>query len=139
MYLIDTNVISELRNPRRSDPGVVEWYAGVDDSQLFISALTLGEIRRGIELLRGRSDLPQAVILENWLQVVVQRYSERILPIDAGVADVWGVMNAIRPVSAIDGLLAATAKAHGLILVTRNIADVEGLEVELLNPFTNGN
>ena len=136
MYLIDTNVISELRKTRRIDPGVVEWYSGVDDSQLFISALTLGEIRKGIELRRGRNDLPQAVILEDWLQVVVDRYSERILPIDADVANVWGVMNATRPVSAIDGLLAATAKAHGLILVTRNISDVEGLEVELLNPFT---
>ena len=80
--------------------------------------------------------MPQAVILEDWLQVVVDGYSERILPIDADVANVWGVMNATRPVSAIDGLLAATAKAHGLILVTRNISDVEGLEVELLNPFT---
>ena len=80
--------------------------------------------------------MPQAVIFEDWLQVVVDRYSERILPIDADVANVWGVMNAIRPVSAIDGLLAATAKAHGLILVTRNISDVEGLGVELLNPFT---
>ena len=136
MYLIDTNVISELRKTRRIDPGVVEWYSGVDDSQLFISALTLGEIRKGIELRRGRNDLPQAVIFEDWLQVVVDRYSERILPIDADVANVWGVMNAIRPVSAIDGLLAATAKAHGLILVTRNISDVEGLGVELLNPFT---
>ena len=135
MYLIDTNVISELRKTRHIDPGVVEWYSGVDDSQLFISALTLGEIRKGIELRRGRNDLPQAAILENWLQVVVQRYSERILPIDAAVADVWGEMNAIRPVSAIDGLLAATAKAHGLTLVTRNISDVEGLGVELLNPF----
>ena len=135
MYLIDTNVISELRKTRRIDPGVVEWYSGVDDSQLFIGALTLGEIRRGIELLRVRNDLPQVAILENWLQVVVQSYSERILPIDANVSDVWGVMNAIRPVSAIDGLLAATAKAHGLTLVTRNISDVEGLGVELLNPF----
>ena len=135
MYLIDTNVISELRKTRRIDPGVVEWYSGVDDSQLFISALMLGEIRKGIELRRGRNDLPQADILENWLQAIIQRYSERILPIDANVADVWGEMNAIRPVSAIDGLLAATAKAHGLIFVTRNISDVEGLGVELLNPF----
>ena len=136
MYLTDTNVISELRNPRRSDPGVLEWYSGVDDSQLFISALTLGEIRKGIELLRGSNDLPQAAVIEGWLDAVAARYSDRILPVDADVADVWGQMNAIRPVSAIDGLIAATAKAHDLVLVTRNISDVEGLGVQLLNPFT---
>ena len=136
MYLTDTNVISELRNPRRSDPGVIEWYSGVDDSQLFISALTLGEIRKGIELLRGSNDLPQAAVIEGWLEAVAARYSDRVLPVDADVADVWGQMNAIRPVSAIDGLIAATAKAHDLVLVTRNISDVEGLGVELLNPFT---
>ena len=136
MYLIDTNVISELRNLRRSNPGVLEWFSGVDESQLFISALTLGEIRKGVELLRGSNDLPQAALIEGWLDAVAKRYSDRVLPVDADVADVWGQMNAIRPVSAIDGLIAATAKAHDLVLVTRNISDVEGLGVELLNPFT---
>ena len=80
--------------------------------------------------------MPQATLIEGWLDAVAEMYLDRVLPVDADVADVWGPMNAIRPVSAIDGLIAATAKAHDLVLVTRNISDVEGLGVELLNPFT---
>ena len=135
MFLIDTNIISELRKGQRCNAGVAAWYTGVTEDELFICALTLGEIRKGIELLRQRSDVEQAYIYERWIQEVIKKFSQRILPIDPDVANAWGVMNAIRPVPVVDGLLAATAKAHNKILVTRNISDVEGLGVELLNPF----
>lgn len=135
MFLIDTNIISEIRKRDRCNASVANWYASVDDSELFISVLALGEIRKGIALARLRRDFQQADTLENWLQEVKQRFSERILPIDAEVVDLWGQMYHIRNVPVIDGLLAATAKARNLILVTRNISDVQGLGATLLNPF----
>ena len=135
MFLVDTNIISELRKGQRCNVGVATWYTAVTADELFISALTLGEIRKGIELLRQRSDVEQASIYERWMEEVIQRFLQRILPIDSNVANAWGVMNAVRPVPIVDGLLAATAKVHNKILVTRNISDVEGLGVELLNPF----
>ena len=134
-YLVDTNVISEVRKGKRCNPGVAEWYATVVDEDLCLSVLVLGEIRKGLELLRMR-DPTQAVILENWLNAVTEAFGERVLPIDPPVADEWGLMNAIRPLPVIDGLLAATAKVHGLKLVTRNEADVAGLGASTLNPFT---
>ena len=140
--LLDTNVISEVRKGTRCDAHVAEWYSGVDESQLFVSSLTLGEIRRGIELARRRGDLPQANTLEYWLQTVLEQFSTRILPVDDVVAQTWGRISAIRPIPVIDGLLAATAIAHNLVLITRNVADVDGLGAEILNPFlpaTGGN
>ena len=83
MFLLDTNIVSEVRKGRRSDPSVSNWYAGVDESQLFISSLTIGEIRRGIEIARRRRDVDQAEALETWLQTVIQRFSGRILIVDA--------------------------------------------------------
>ena len=136
MFLLDTNVVSEVRKGRRSDPNVANWYAGADQSALFISALTLGEIRRGIELARRRGDVRQAETLEAWLQTVVERFSGRILSVDADVADAWGRMSAIRPAPVADALLAATASVHDMTLVTRNVADVEGLGVDVLDPFS---
>ena len=140
--LLDTNVISEVRKGTRCDVHVARWYSGVDESQLFVSVLTLGEIRRGIELARRRGDLPQANTLESWLQTVLEQFSTHILAVDDVVAETWGRISAIRPIPAIDGLLAATAIAHNLVLVTRNVADVDGLGAEILNPFlpaTGGN
>ena len=135
MFLLDTNVISEVRKGRNGDTGVASWYASVEESKLFISALVPGEIRRGIELARGRHDLRQGDALDSWLQALLKRFSERVLPVDSSVADTWGRISALRPVPVIDGLLAATAMVHGKTLVTRNISDVQGLGVELLNPF----
>lgn len=134
-YLIDTNVISEIRKADRCDAAVAAWWRGVGEHELWLSALVLGEIRKGVELAR-RSDPARAVALEAWLEAVVSGFGDRILGIDITVAEEWGRMNAIRPVSVIDGLLAATAKVNGLVLVTRNEADVAGLGVALLNPFT---
>ena len=135
MFLLDTNVVSEVRKGRRSDPSVSNWYTGVGESQFFISSLTIGEIRRGIELVRRRGDIEQAEALETWVQTIVEEFSGRILSVDADVADTWGRMSALRPVPVVDGLLAATAEVHDMTLVTRNVSDVEGLGVQVFNPF----
>ena len=135
MFLLDTNVVTEVREGRRSDPSVSNWYTGVGESQLFISSLTIGEIRRGIELARRRGDVDQAKTLETWLQTVVEEFSGQILSVDAQVADTWGRISALRPVPVVDGLLAATAEVHDMTLVTRNVSDVEGLGVQVFNPF----
>jgi len=133
-FLIDANIVSELRKGARCDPGVAAWWAGVAEENLWLSALVLGEIRKGVELARRR-DPGKAMALETWLGEVVAGFGDRVLPVDTAVAEEWGRMNAIRPVPVIDALLAATAKAKGLTLVTRNTADVAGLGAELLNPF----
>ncbi len=109
MYLLDTNVVSELRKRDRCDENVAAWYTGVSDDELFLSVLTLGEIRKGIELIRDR-DPQQFAALEQWLQDVTRRYAQRILPIDERVSDVWGQFYYTRNVPVVDGLLAATAK-----------------------------
>lgn len=134
-YLVDTNVISEIRKGNRCNPGVAAWYATVVDEDLCLSVLVLGEIRKGLELIRAR-DAQQARVLETWLDTVTEAFGERALPIETAIADEWGRLNAIRPVPAIDGLLAATAKVHGLTLVTRNETDVAGLGAAVLTPFT---
>ncbi|ORE91678.1 PilT protein-like protein [Stappia sp. 22II-S9-Z10] len=133
-FLIDTNIISEVRKGGRCDPAVAVWWAGVAEDALWLSALVLGEIRKGVELAR-RTDPRKAAALESWLGDVVTDFSDRVLPVDSAVAEEWGRMNAIRPVAVVDGLLAATAKTNGLTLVTRNAADVTGLGVNVLNPF----
>lgn len=133
-YLIDTNIISEIRKGARCDASVAAWWASVQDDELFLSPLVLGEIRRGVELSRRR-DVQKAAALERWLGEVTAAFADRILPIDATVAEEWGRMSAIRSVPVIDALLAATAKANGLTLVTRNENDVSDLGAEVLNPF----
>ena len=135
MVLMDTNIISEIRKGRRCDAAVAEWYAGVAEGELYLSVLVLGEIRKGAELARRRRDYAQAEALENWLQTVAERFAERILPVDAATALTWGRLTALRPLPVIDGLLAATALTQNMILATRNLADFQGLGVQLLNPF----
>ena len=136
MFLLDTNVVSELRREGHRNVGVSNWYAGVQYDNLFTSALVMGEIRKGIVRLFQSQDYRQANILEIWLETSLDFFADRILPIDAAVADAWGQMYAIRNVPVVDGLLAATAIVHGLTLVTRNVSHVQGLGAELLNPFT---
>ncbi len=133
-YLIDTNVISEVRKGPRCDVHVSAWYASVAAEDIFLSTLVLGEIRKGVELARPR-DPAKAAALERWLEMVKAAFQGRVLGIDDAVSDRWGRMNAIRPVPTIDSLLAATAAAHGLTLVTRNDRDVAGLGASVLNPF----
>jgi len=136
-FLLDTNVISELIKPQ-PDGNVLRWISGADEALLFLSVLTLGEIRNGIEKLnpgkrRGR--------LESWLAVDLRlRFQERILTIDEGIAQRWGALSAIaakkgRPVPVIDGLLAATALHHDLMLVTRDDRDVRGTGVPVVDPW----
>lgn len=131
-YLIDTNIISEVRKGDRCDPHVAAWYASIDDADIHLSVLVLGEIRKGVERVRPKDP---ARALETWLSAVSKSFSDRVLPVDQAVADEWGRMGANRPVSTIDVLLAATAKVHRLTLVTRNTADVADLGAPVLDPF----
>jgi toxin FitB len=133
-YLIDTNIISEVRRGERCDRHVAAWFASINDDDVYLSVLVLGEIRKGIERAR-RTDAAQARALEKWLSTIKESYGERILPIDQMVADEWGSMSAIRPLPSVDALLAATAKIHGMTLATRNVADVTGLGADVMNPF----
>lgn len=133
-YLIDTNIISEVRKGARCDARVSAWYASIADEDLFLSTLVLGEIRKCVELARPR-DAGRALALERWLGDVEAAFNGRVLGIDNAVSDQWGRMSAIRPLPVIDGLLAATALTHGLTLVTRNDRDVAGLGAMVFNPF----
>jgi hypothetical protein len=133
-YLIDTNIISEVRKGARCDGHVSAWYASIADDDLYLSTLVLGEIRKGIELARPR-DSGKAVALERWLRDVEAAFNGRVLAVDNAVSDQWGRMSAIRPLPVVDGLLAATALTHGLTLVTRNDRDVAGLGAKVFNPF----
>ena len=133
-YLIDTNVLSELRR-KQPDPNVVVWMQARPRQSLFLSVLTLGEIRKGLERVE---DAARKQSLLDWLEVELPNYFVgRLLTVDAHTADRWGrlMAQAGRPLPAIDGLLAATALQHDLTLVTRNTKDFVGLEVRLINPW----
>jgi len=132
-YLVDTNVLSELRRPKRS-PSVVAWFTSVAADDLFLSVLTLGEVRRGIESLRSK-DMKAASVLERWFNGVFADFAEKILPVDLAVAEQWGRLSIRQPLPSIDGLLASTALVHDLTMVTRNTPDFERSGVALLNPF----
>ena len=134
-YLIDTNIISELRKGAKCNANVAAWYASIAD--VYVSVLVLGEIRKGVERAR-MNDPARARALEQWLGATMASFAERVLPIDHAIADEWGRMSARRPVSTVDGLLAATARVHRMTLVTRNVNDVGGLGADVLNPFELG-
>lgn len=134
-YLLDANVISELRKGERADSNVSSWFVGLVEEEIYLSVLTLGEIRRGVESVRRR-DPASAAALDSWLARLSEAHRDRILPVDWAIAEERGRMNALDPLPAIDGLLAATAKVLGLTLATRNVADVERTGVELLNPVS---
>lgn len=134
--LLDTNVVSELRKQDRMNTGLRDWWADNQDSQLWLSVLVLGELRRGVELLRRR-DEDGARALDGWLAGLVEEFADRLLPIDERVAEMWGRVGVPDPVPIVDGLMAATALVHDLTLVTRNVADVERTGVSVLNPFDN--
>lgn len=138
MYLADTNVISEARKGARANPGVRTFFdAAISDrTLLYLSAVTVGELRRGVEQMRRRGDKVQADRLEAWLAAVLQDYREQILPFDADAAQVWGRLRVPHHEHAIDKQLAETALIHDLTLVTRNVADFAGIGVRLLNPFS---
>ena len=136
-FLLDTNVMSEIRK-RSPNAGVAGWFASVPSSELFLSVMVVGEIRQGIERL-ARRDPAQAAIVERWLGQLVDVYGDRIAPVTAEVAEVWGRLNVPDPLPVVDGLVAATALVHGWTLVTRNVADVASTGVRLLDPFSPDN
>lgn len=130
-YLLDTNVVSELTKPQ-PHPGAREWLSAADDC--YLSVLTLGEIERGVWLLREREPA-RADAIHTWLDQLRHDYADRVLPVDAAVASVWAQRPTLRTVAVVDALIAATAIAHGLTLATRNTADFTGLGAMVINPF----
>jgi predicted nucleic acid-binding protein len=134
-FLLDTNVISEIRKRERAHPNVVRWFNQTAAEDVGTSVLVLAEIRRGIELKR-RNDPLQAKSLDQWFLQMRIRLADRVLPIDETVAETWALLGIPSPRPLVDGLLAATAKVHGLTLVTRNVADVAWAGVTLLDPFS---
>lgn len=132
--LLDTNVIAEMRKGPRGNANVRAWLAKLDPDAILLSVVTIGEIRRGIESVRRR-DPVAARALERWLRRVLTDHGDRILAVDVSVAEEWGRLNVPDPLPVIDGLLAATAKVHGLTLATRNVKDVARSGVEVVNPF----
>ena len=134
-YLLGTNVLSELRK-RSVNPGVVAWFDATASIDLFLSVLVIGEIRQGIERLRGR-DPEQADVFDRWLDALKRDFHDRILPLSTPVAEAWGRLNARARLSTVDSLLAATAVVHGLTFVTRDTSKLEGTGVALLNPWRN--
>lgn len=131
-FVLDTNAVSEIRRGR--NPHVRAWADAVDDTDLHLSVMTLGEIRTGIDRLRDHDDA-QADVFARWLGELRTRFAGRILPIDARVADHWGRLNATASRNTVDSLIAATAHVHDLTFVTRNIKDFQGCDVLLLNPW----
>jgi len=137
-YLLDTNIVSELRKGTRCDPAVAAW----EQAELIphggaISVITIGEIRKGIALIAQR-DPQQAARLESWLAGLCRDFAGRILPVFRDVAEEWGRLNALRPLPAVDSLLGATAKVHALILATRNVRDLRAVGLHVVNPFEFG-
>ncbi len=127
-------MVSALRKGERCDLGVASWFSGVTAEEIFLSVLTVGELRKGIELIRRR-DPRSADFLETWLAELIATYADRILGLDQDMAEAWGRMNVPDQLPVIDSLLAATAKIHGLTLVTRNVKDLERSGVDFMNPF----
>ncbi len=136
-FLLDTNVISEIRKRDRAHPNVVRWVSQTPVKEIGTSVVVLAEIRRGIELKR-RSDPEQAQALDRWFTQMRTRLGDRVLGVDEPIADAWATLSVPDPLPLIDGLMAATAMVHGLTLVTRNIADVARTGVKVLDPFGDG-
>jgi toxin FitB len=134
-YLLDTNVLSEWRKttPNR---GIEDWFSRVHVNDLFLSVITIGEIYRGIVGLRQRNDHRQAALYESWLEKTRDTFADRLLPVGLGVAEAWGQMRLVRPISVPDGLIAATAMVRGWAVVTRNVKDFQPTGVRVVNPFT---
>ena len=137
MYLVDTDVISELRKKDKANPGVATFFgdAVVRDLPLYMAAVTVGELRRGVEMIRHRGDVPQARLLEQWLEGLVAEYGENILPFDADASQIWGRLRVPHPENPLHKQIAATALLYDLVLVTRNVRHFASTGVRLLDPF----
>ena len=138
MYLLDTNIVSELRKRDRANPGVIGFFHQLieQDARAYISVITMGELRRGVDLMRYRGDLTQANLLERWLQTLLNDYADNVLDFGSEEAQIWGRLRVPHPENAIDKQLAATALVYDLTLVTRNVQDFVDTGVNLRNPFT---
>jgi predicted nucleic acid-binding protein len=127
--------VSELRKGARANKSVLHWFEAVEPNDLYVSVLVLGELQHGVESVRRR-DPRSAIHLERWLKRLAEDYAERLLPVDAAVAELWGRLNVPDPLPAVDSLMAATALVHDLTFVTRDQRDIRGTGVATINPFT---
>lgn len=132
-YLVDTNVISEVRKSRPY-PGVAAWFQRVSSGELYLSVLVVGEIQQGADRLRRR-DARQAAVYDEWLAALRRDFAERLMGVTVDVAEAWGRLNVPDPIPVVDGLMAATAQVHGLTFVTRNTQGLARRGIDLLNPF----
>ncbi|MDH2918413.1 MAG: type II toxin-antitoxin system VapC family toxin [Sideroxydans sp.] len=135
MFLVDTNVISEARKGAKANLGVKQFFKETDADELYLAVQTIGEIRRGLEGIRYRGDLPQTRKLEAWLDGLVLEFADKILTFDEECAQVWGRLMSPHPQHAIDKQIAAIALIHDLTVVTRNVDDFRGTGVVIKNPF----
>ena len=137
MYLLDTNIISELRKRDRANPGITRFFRQMVEQEIitYLSVITTGELRRGVDIIRHRGDATQAKSLETWLQIIIDRYAENILDFGSEEAQIWGRLRVPYPENALDKQIAATALVYDLTLVTRNIKNFTATGVTLLNPF----
>jgi toxin FitB len=131
-FLLDTNVVSELRKGDRADANVRQWFADHEHAEFWLSVLVVGELDRGVELI-ARRDAEAASLLRSWLDSTAKDYADRILPVTVAISERWALLS--NPVPVVDGLLAATALEHDLVLTTRNVADVRDTGARAVNPF----
>jgi predicted nucleic acid-binding protein len=138
VYLVDTDVISEARKGDRGNAGVRAFFsqASEEGAELYLSAVTIGELRQGVERIRHRGDKSQAQRLEQWLLRLTSVYADRVLPLDEETAQVWGRLRVPNPENPLDKQIAATALIHNLVVVSRNVAHYEPTGARVLNPFT---
>ncbi len=137
MYLVDTDVISNARRRTRANAGVRRFFrqAATQGVSLFLSAVTIGELRQGVEAVRHRGDIAQAIRLSRWLGMVTKDFADAILPFDE-IAQIWGRLRVPPAENPLDKQIAATALMYGLTVVTRNVSHYEPTGVPVLNPFT---
>jgi len=134
-YLLDTNVLSEWSKPR-PDPGVIDWFGTAAPDELYLSVVTIGEIRRGIALLQLRGAHRKAAAFESWLAATGELFADRLVPVSVEIAQEWGAIAAANSVPMADGLIGATARVYGWTVVTRNVKDIEPTGARVLNPYT---
>ena len=137
MYLIDTNVVSELRKKEKANNGVLNFFleANKNNESLYLSVITIGELRRGIERLIHRGDVKQANQLEQWLELILNEYENNLLAMDEQIAQLWGKLRVPHYEHALDKQISATAIINGLTVVTRNVKDFRKTGAKVLNPF----